>query len=275
MEVRKKCRRQMKSIFAVLLAAVGVWASLSKDVRDNFIWSCQDGGASEAFCSCVFGKVEKKYTQKQIDAIELKMRRGHSDLGYSEFVKKASEECNAKVHSGASLGAVAAEGDLQNSQSAWEGLSAAGLEESFAKEMAGALFSSPEYRVVFLAECAVEFSPYFGKRQSERSCECAYRTLASENGIKKLLETMDGDGNTNYSAALDLFLPCLPKKFTPEMEEFLMDSCQKAAPRKTCQCFVEDIKVHFNLEQFLRRALDDSTFVESYAGKVFDKCKED
>ncbi len=265
----------MKSIFTVLFLAAGIWATLSKDVRDNFMWSCQDGGASEAFCSCVFGKVEKKYSQKQIDAIELKMRRGHSDLGYTEFVKKASEECNAKVHSGASLGTVAAEGDLQNSRSTSEGLSALGLDESFAKEMAGALFDSPEYREVFLAECTVEFSPYFGKRQTQRSCECAYKKLASENGIEKILEMMDDDGNVNDSIALELFLPCLPKTFTPEMEGFLVDSCQKAAPQKTCECLVKDIKANFTLEQFLRRVMNDSTFIESYGAKISDKCKED
>ncbi len=264
--------------FAVLFGTVSLWAALSETVRDNFILSCEDGGASETFCACVFSKVEKKYSQQQIDAIELKMRRGHSDLGYTNFVKKASEECNAKLRSGTSLGALAAE-EAENprgnlSQKELDVLTALGFEEAFAAGFVEAIVNSPEYKNLFVAECAVEIYPYLGKGQSAKSCECAYQKLIDENNVKTLVGLMDENGELDDSLALELFLPCLPQKFTPEMEKFLRDSCLTAASEKVCNCIIDEIKSQFSLEQLIRKTLDDSEFIQKFSTRMEKRCRE-
>lgn len=170
----------MEKICLLLLSCVAFsFGSLSENVRINFISSCEDGGSSSKFCECVFGKVERKYSQKQIDAIELKLRRGHSDLGYAEFVKNASKECDALVKSGKSLGALAVSEETSENSSSLSAeelaaLEALGLDSAFAAGMVSALLESPEYRNVFLAECTVEFRSYFGNAQAQESCRCAY-----------------------------------------------------------------------------------------------------
>lgn len=270
----------MEKICLFLLSCAALsFAALSENVRVNFIASCEDGGSSAEFCECVFGKVEKKYSQKQIDAIELKLRRGHSDLGYAEFVKNASKECDALVKSGKSLGALAVSEDAPENPSSLstEELAAfetLGIDPAFASGMVSALLESPEYRNVFLAECSVEFRSYFGNAQAQESCRCAYDKLVSDGNVGKLLGLMDG-GTLNDSLALEMFLPCMPKNFTTEMEKFLMDSCETVASKPVCRCIVRELKSHFTFEQLLRRTVQNPSFIQGYATGAAIRCKDE
>lgn len=270
----------MKKIGLFLLFCVALsFAALSENVRTNFISSCEDGGSSPEFCECVFGKVERKYSQKQIDAIELKLRRGHSDLGYAEFVKNSSKECDALVKSGKSLGALAVSEDASENSSSLSAeelaaLEALGLDSAFASGMVSALLESPEYRDVFLAECSVEFRSYFGNSQAQKSCRCAYDKLVSDGNVGKLLGLMD-DGTLDDSLALEMFLPCMPKTFTVEMEKFLMDSCETVASKPVCRCIVRELKSHFTFEQLLRRTVQNPSFIQGYATGAAIRCKDE
>lgn len=270
----------MEKICLLLLSCVAFsFGSLSENVRINFISSCEDGGSSSKFCECVFGKVERKYSQKQIDAIELKLRRGHSDLGYAEFVKNASKECDALVKSGKSLGALAVSEETSENSSSLSAeelatLEALGLDSAFAAGMVSALLESPEYRNVFLAECTVEFRSYFGNAQAQESCRCAYEKLVSDGNVGKLLGLMD-DGTLDDSLALEMFLPCMPKTFTAEMENFLMDSCETVASKPVCRCIVRELKSHFTFEQLLRRMVQNPSFIQGYATGAAIRCKDE
>ena len=270
----------MEKICLLLLSCVAFsFGSLSENVRINFISSCEDGGSSSKFCECVFGKVERKYSQKQIDAIELKLRRGHSDLGYAEFVKNASKECDALVKSGKSLGALAVSEETSENSSSLSAeelatLEALGLDSAFAAGLVSALLESPEYRNVFLAECTVEFRSYFGNAQAQESCRCAYEKLVSDGNVGKLLGLMD-DGTLDDSLALEMFLPCMPKTFTAEMENFLMDSCETVASKPVCRCIVRELKSHFTFEQLLRRMVQNPSFIQGYATGAAIRCKDE
>ena len=270
----------MEKICLLLLSCVAFsFGSLSENVRINFISSCEDGGSSSKFCECVFGKVERKYSQKQIDAIELKLRRGHSDLGYAEFVKNASKECDALVKSGKSLGALAVSEETSENSSSLSAeelatLEALGLDSAFAAGMVSALLESPEYRNVFLAECTVEFRSYFGNAQAQESCRCAYEKLVSDGNVGKLLGLLD-DGTLDDSLALEMFLPCMPKTFTAEMENFLMDSCETVASKPVCRCIVRELKSHFTFEQLLRRMVQNPLFIQGYATGAAIRCKDE
>lgn len=270
----------MEKICLLLLSCVAFsFGSLSENVRINFISSCEDGGSSSKFCECVFGKVERKYSQKQIDAIELKLRRGHSDLGYAEFVKNASKECDALVKSGKSLGTLAVSEETSENSSSLSAeelaaLEALGLDSAFAAGMVSALLESPEYRNVFLAECTVEFRSYFGNAQAQESCRCAYEKLVSDGNVGKLLGLMD-DGTLDDSLALEMFLPCMPKTFTAEMENFLMDSCETVASKPVCRCIVRELKSHFTFEQLLRRTVQNPSFIQGYATGAAIRCKDE
>ncbi len=270
----------MKRFCLFLLGCTALsFGALSENVRANFVSSCESGGSSTEFCECVLGKVEKKYSQKQIDAIELKMRRGHSDLGYAEFVKNASKECDAQMKSGKSIGALAKSEDTPEESvtlSAEElaALEALGLDPDFASGVVSALLESPEYRNVFLAECSVEFRTYFGNEQAQESCRCAYEKLVSNGNVEKLLGLASG-GTLNDSLVLETFLPCMPKAFTAEMEKFLMDSCETVASKPVCRCIVKELKSHFTFEQLLRRTVQNPSFIQGYATGAAIRCKDE
>ena len=274
----------MKKLFcAILTGAVFSFAALSAEIRENFITSCEEGGSSSGFCSCVFGKVEKKYTQAQIDAIELKMRRGHADLGYTNFVKNASKECDVALKSGKSLGALAVSEDAEKwnsknsaSYSAKEmlALESLGIDAEFAQGVISALLESPEYKNIFMADCAVELRTYFGTKQAASTCECAYQKVATSGSFEKIMRYIDSNGELNDSLAVETFLPCIPKDYTPEMEKFLMDSCTTVASKSICNCIVQDVKKAFTLEELLRRTLKNPAFIQGYATGAALRCKE-
>ncbi len=268
-----------KFCFFLIFCAVLSFGALSENVRLNFISSCENGGSSTEFCECVFGKVERKYSQKQIDAIELKMRRGHSDLGYAEFIGNASKECDAQMKSGMSIGSLAVSEDATEGATALSAeelaaLEVLGLDPDFASGIVSALLESPEYRDVFLAECSVEFRAYFGNEQAQKSCRCAYGKLVSEGNVEKLLRLSSG-GTINDSLVLETFLPCMPKAFTPEMEKFLMDSCETVASKTVCRCIVKELKSHFTFEQLLRRTVRNPSFIQGYATGAAIRCKDE
>lgn len=271
---------KMKAFFVTVFWGTALaFGALSENVRQNFISSCEDGGSSPEFCECVFGKVEKKYSQKQIDAIELKLRRGHSDMGYAEFVRKSSGECDAEIGVGASLGALAVSGESAKSNPALSteelaALEALGLDAEFAAGVVNALLESPEYRDVFLAECSVEVLPYLGASQARKSCDCAYRKLASSENIEKWMGALRGE-NLDDSLALETFLPCFPETFTPEMKKFMMDSCETVASKSVCRCIVGEIESHFTLGQLLRKTLRNPSFIQGYATGAAIRCKDD
>lgn len=273
-------KNSMKILCPILFFAVFSFATLSKETRTNFVSSCIDGGSSSVFCECIFKKMEQKYTQSQIDAIELKMQNGQSDLGYSNFIKSTSKECNAKTKSGTSLGAMAANENKNNqkaqstlSSGDFEAMENMDIEAVFAQGMMAAMIESPQFKNMFIAQCDTELIPYFGKKQAKSTCECSYEKILSSGYIEKILSTIDEEEKLEDSLTVELFMPCIPKTYTPQMEQFLMSSCQTKATKNICNCIVKDIKKSFTLEQLLRKTLTDPTFIESYATGAAMRCK--
>jgi hypothetical protein len=273
-------KNSMKILCLILFIAIFSFATLSKETRTNFVSSCIDGGSSSVFCECVFKKMEQKYTQSQIDAIELKMQSGQSDLGYSNFIKSTSKECNAKTKSGTSLGAMAANENKSNqktqstlSSGDFEAMENMDIQAAFAQGMMAAMIESPQFKNMFIAQCDTELIPYFGNKQATSTCECSYEKILSSGYIQKILNSINEEGKLEDSLTVELFMPCIPKTYTPQMEQFLMSSCQTKATKNICNCIVKDIKKSFTLEQLLRKTLTDPTFIESYATGAAMRCK--
>ena len=89
------------------------------------------------------------------------------------------------------------------------------------------------------------------------------------------MSLIDQKGELNDSLALETFLPCLPKNYTPELEKFMMDSCTTVASKSVCTCIVQDIKKRFTLEELLRRTLKNPAFIQGYATGAALRCKDD
>lgn len=67
--------------------------SYPKSAADAFLESCENAGSDGAFCTCVFQKVQAKYTFEEFSVIESKLVAGTPPEEFVEFTGKARAEC--------------------------------------------------------------------------------------------------------------------------------------------------------------------------------------
>ena len=60
---------------------------------DAFLGSCEKAGSSGAFCTCVFEKVQAKYTFEEFSVIESELVAGTPPEDFVEFTGNAWAEC--------------------------------------------------------------------------------------------------------------------------------------------------------------------------------------
>ncbi len=64
-----------------------------QDTREAFLRSCQGAGSTQAFCVCVFEKVEAKYSFAEFKKIEDAMLDGEPPAEFVQFTEKTRAEC--------------------------------------------------------------------------------------------------------------------------------------------------------------------------------------
>lgn len=60
---------------------------------DAFLNSCEKAGSDRAFCTCVFEKVQAKYSFEEFSVIESKIIAGTTPDDFIEFTDKARAAC--------------------------------------------------------------------------------------------------------------------------------------------------------------------------------------
>ena len=64
-----------------------------RSTADAFLESCEEAGSSGDFCTCVFEKVQAKYTFEEFSVIESKLMAGAPPEEFVEFSGRARAEC--------------------------------------------------------------------------------------------------------------------------------------------------------------------------------------
>lgn len=64
-----------------------------QETVDAFLKSCESAGSDRTFCTCVFEKVQAKYTLEEFAAIEEQIQSGEPSEEFVEFSEKARAEC--------------------------------------------------------------------------------------------------------------------------------------------------------------------------------------
>ena len=84
------------SLFAAIsFASCGDPHDYGKAVADNFINGCAKGGQmSREACTCVFEKIQKKYTLKEFTEIDKKAESGEFPPEFTQFAENARAECS-------------------------------------------------------------------------------------------------------------------------------------------------------------------------------------
>lgn len=74
----------------------GATSAYPQSTADAFLGSCQKAGSDLTFCSCVFAKVQAKYTFEEFSIIESKLVAGNPPEEFVEFTGKARAECTKR-----------------------------------------------------------------------------------------------------------------------------------------------------------------------------------
>jgi len=61
--------------------------------KDLFVSSCTKSGGNEAQCTCMLGKVQEKYTYGEMEDLESKIKSNQQPPEFTEFMKKATQQC--------------------------------------------------------------------------------------------------------------------------------------------------------------------------------------
>lgn len=64
-----------------------------QETVDAFLKSCESAGSDRTFCTCVFEKVQAKYTLEEFAAIEEQIQSGEPSEEFIQFSEKARAEC--------------------------------------------------------------------------------------------------------------------------------------------------------------------------------------
>lgn len=64
-----------------------------QSVADEFVKACEGAGNNREFCTCIFAKVQQRYTFEEFSVIESKIAAGRPPDDFIEFRGKARAEC--------------------------------------------------------------------------------------------------------------------------------------------------------------------------------------
>lgn len=279
-----------------LCFAVSAFAGkYSADTRSGFLTSCLSG-ADKAVCECVLQKLESKYSESAFKKIEAQMLMGQDVSTYVDFLVSASKKCSAGRSAGAASGSLVAavtpaKPAPSAAQSAATQPAPTSAETAPASSSAQAnsqpakisatdmmllqmLLNNQAFKDSFVVECTKEGDKFLGATQSKKSCQCAYdHMLQNDSLLYLLMRSMNANGEVTDFEKLSyrLILPCLPERFTPEMEAFLQKACLesvRAGNKTRCACAVKEIKKSYTIQELLRDILLDQ---ESFKIKLIRK----
>lgn len=280
----------MNAILAGILS-VTMMGAFSTETQTNFMTSCAAGTEKEV-CSCVLQKLEVKYSESEFKKMESQLVMGKDAPDYMDFVVNARLECNAAGKpAGSATGAlVAAAGAAQpkapaqtataptvpaqttpDKPSTEKVLSASDL------VILQALLSNKTFKSNFVDECTDEADDILGKKQSKKSCQCAYDRLVKD---ETLLFTLMGATNKKGEVedfekwGYELITPCLPADFTPEMEKAFIKECTDdfKGGKKACKCAFGELKKNYTVQTLLQAVFLDEKKFENDVRNVVGAC---
>lgn len=120
------------------------------------------------------------------------------------------------------------------------------------------LLSNDMFKNSFTEQCIAESSALLGAEQSAKSCNCAYDGLIKNDKLLFALAATDNEDSFD-KWGFDVIEPCLPEKFTPEMESAFVKQCVAESgevAREICGCTYKAIS-----QKYTVRSLIQATFL--------------
>lgn len=256
---------------AAAIVAKAAGKSYSEPTRRNFLKSCSES-VETPICECVLKKLEVNYSEDQFKHLEATLSVGVEDKDYVNFIVDATTTCGMSYDAGAANSATQpAAANAQPAPAADPQMTE--MEIMILK----AIVDNKEFKNGFVAQCANEADDLLGPKQAKKSCDCAYsRIMKDDKVMMTLLASADlGSSSINFEKwGYDIIAPCLPDKFTAEMEKALTDECKKQASDspKACKCVVKEIKKRYTVKSLLKAAFENQKKLELEMMGVAAQC---
>lgn len=264
---------------AAAIVAQAAGKSYSEPTRNQFLKSCSEG-VETPICECVLKKLESNYSEDKFKNLEKMLSVGVEDPDYVKFIVDATTTCGDVHDSGV------AQAPAKSAQPAAPANTAAKAAQPAAQDPAvtememmilKAIVENKDFKKRFVDECVDESDDYLGKKQAKQSCSCSYDRITKDNNvITALLGSIDNGGKmADFEKwGYNVIAPCLPDKFTPEMEKALMDECKDEVKdgKKACKCVVNDIKKRYTVKTLLKAAFEDEKKLELEMMGVAAQC---
>ncbi len=246
---------------AAAIVAKAAGKPYSESTQSEFLKSCGEN-VEKPICECVLKKLESKYSEDQFKNNESRLAAGIEDKAYVQFIVDATTSCGDVHDAGVAQAPAKSAPNAQVQESAQDPM-VAEMEMMILK----AIVENKEFKKRFVDECVDESDDYLGQKQAKQSCSCSYdRITKDKNVIAALMGSVDKGGKmTDFEKwGYDVIAPCLPDKFTPEMEKALMNECKDEVKdgKKACKCVVKEIKSRYTVKSLLQAAFEDEKKLE-------------
>ncbi|MCF0224996.1 MAG: hypothetical protein HUK20_12065 [Fibrobacter sp.] len=245
----------------ILCAASCAFAArYSIETETNFVNNCTQG-ADKTQCSCALTQIESHYSEDEFKSIQSQMLMGETSPEYIEFVKKSMAECNPSQKTSQKPVKNASDNNVQLSE--------------FEEAMFKAVLQNEKVKTSFIDECADEADDWLGKKQAKKSCSCAYDRLLKAPNVYQIIggfidEKGEVDDFEKWGASL--IIPCLPEKFTPEIETAVMKECEEYGSKKLCKCALERVKKNYTVKTLVEHAMKGEKQLEAELRGLAETC---
>lgn len=269
----------MNFLLSALFSA-NLVATFSTETQTNFVNSCIKGSDKE-ICSCVLEKLEAKYSEAEFKKWESKMLRGEPVNEYVDFIVNARNNCSLiSIPSGSASGALVAGTAAKQPNEALkptapENKTTEKQPSLIEQEIFKTILSNKKFKKSFTEECSDEIDDYLGKKDAQRSCECAYNNLlTNEAPIHLLMSSLDEDGKVdNFEKwGFGIISTCLPKNFTPEMEKAFIKECKDNFNKNQCKCAFTEISKKYTVQSLLQEGFQNEKQFEANIRTMIGSC---
>lgn len=257
---------------AAAIVAKTAGKSYSEPTRSEFLKSCAEG-VETPICECVLKKLESKYSEDQFKNNEQSLKSGVEDKAYVQFIVDATTTCGDAHDAGETQVPAKSTQPAPPANASAQDPAVTEMEMMILQAIVG----NKDFKKHFVDECVDESDDYLGKKQAKQSCSCSYDRITKDpNVMTALLGSIDNGGKmADFEKwGYDVIAPCLPDKFTPEMEKALMDECKDEVKdgKKACKCVVNDIKKRYTVKTLLKAAFEDEKKLELEMMGVAAQC---
>ena len=184
----------------------------------------------------------REANEKECLCVLDKMQNQYSEkafLNYYTDMKKGSGNADfISFMTGAAMGCVAAPKEVS---------------EEELKQFFNAM-KQQTFKNEFVQACSPEAKEVVGDKAAREFCSCAYARMVADWGLDYLSE-------------------CIPEKFTPEAEQYLIRYMnQEGIPLSASQCLLNALKKEYTLRAFLVASVKNSEVLQTILIGLASKC---